>query len=187
MSIQYAILGLLSWQPYSGYDLKKVFAESSAFYWSGNNNQIYKTLVQLHEDDLVTQSVHYQESLPARKIYTITEKGRAALKQWLLSTPELPELRNTFLIRLACADMLTNTELEGLLERYEEEVRVHLLMQQEQARRDGSMPSRNPREAYLWEMVGRNIVSTYENELNWVRDVRGGLGQLSTHKKEEQA
>lgn len=184
MTIQYAILGMLSWQPYAGYDLKKVFTDSAIFYWSGNNNQIYRTLVQLHEEELVTQSVHYQESLPARKIYTITEKGRAALKQWLLSAPELPELRSTILIRLASADLLNDDELDGLLARYEEEARLQFLMQQEHARRDGAAPSRSAREAYLWEMVGKNVVSVYENELNWVREVRAGLAQL---RKEREA
>ena len=45
MSIEYAILGLLSWKPFSGYDLKKIIAESEVYYWSGNNNQIYNSLV----------------------------------------------------------------------------------------------------------------------------------------------
>lgn len=180
MTIEYAILGLLSWQPYSGYDLKKVMAESSVFYWSGNNNQIYKALLELHADGLVTQEVHYQASLPARKIYTITEKGRVVLREWLRSTPELPEVRSTILIRLACADLLSDEDLDRLLAAYEEEVRLRLLMQQEQARRDGTAPSRTRREEFLWEMVGRSMVSTFENELSWVREVRKGLARLSS-------
>ena len=50
MSIEHAILGLLSWRPMSGYDLKKIFEEASILYWSGNNNEIYRTLVKLHAD-----------------------------------------------------------------------------------------------------------------------------------------
>ena len=44
MTLEYAILGLLSWKPFSGYDLKKIFSDSPIYYWSGNNNQIYRTL-----------------------------------------------------------------------------------------------------------------------------------------------
>jgi hypothetical protein len=33
MSIKYAILGFLSWQPYTGYELKKLFAESDTLSW----------------------------------------------------------------------------------------------------------------------------------------------------------
>ena len=179
MTIQYAILGLLSWQPLSGYDLKKIFADSAILYWSGNNNQIYKALVQLHAEGLVTQEIQYQEFLPAKKTYTITEKGRAALKAWVLSTPELPEVHNTFLIQLSWADFLTEEELGALLRHYEEEVQVQLLMQQEKARRMEPSSARTPREAYLWEMTLKNIISVYENELAWVRQVREGLLHLS--------
>ncbi len=66
MTIDYAILGLLSWKPLSGYDLKKLFSDSSILYWSGNNNQIYKALIQLHQDGLVSQETQLQESLPAK-------------------------------------------------------------------------------------------------------------------------
>jgi len=179
MTIQFAILGLLSWQSLSGYDLKKIFADSAVLYWSGNNNQIYKALLQLHEQGLVTQEIQNQEYLPAKKTYTITEKGRTALKAWVRSTPELPEVHNAFLIQLSWADLLTEEELSATLKRYEEEVQVQLLMQKEKARRMGPSSARSPRETYLWEMTLKNIVSVYENELTWVRQVREGLLHLS--------
>ena len=47
MDVHTAILGWLSWKPASGYDLKRVFSDSEIFYWSGNNNQIYKALLQI--------------------------------------------------------------------------------------------------------------------------------------------
>jgi PadR family transcriptional regulator, regulatory protein AphA len=178
MTIQYAILGLLSWQPLSGYDLKKLFADSAILYWSGNNNQIYKALLQLHEEGLVTQDIQYQEFLPAKKTYTITAKGRAALKAWVLSMPELPEVHNAFLIQLSWADLLTEEELDALLRHYEEEVQVQLLMQKEKARRMQPSSARTPREAYLWEMTLKNVISVYENELAWVRQVQEGLFHL---------
>ena len=75
MSIRHAILGFLSWQSFSGYDLKKMFSDSTALYWSGNNNQIYTTLVQLREEGLVEQEVQYQASLPAKKKLQSDGKG----------------------------------------------------------------------------------------------------------------
>ena len=71
----FTILGLLSWKPSSGYDLKRIISDSDIFYWSGNNNQIYKSLLELQKEGLVTHQVQLQESLPAKKIYSITEKG----------------------------------------------------------------------------------------------------------------
>lgn len=183
MDIAYAILGLLSGQPLTGYDLKKIIAESDVFYWSGNNNQIYNSLVSLHKQELVTQQVQYQESLPAKKIYTITEQGRGALRKWLLSNPELPEVRSSFLIQLAFADALSAQELDALLGNYEAELAVQLRMRQAQADRPPAAPKQNRRERYLWEKITANLVNAYQNELDWVREVRQGLTAINDRKE----
>lgn len=179
MSIQYAILGLLSWHPFSGYDLKKMFSESSTFYWSGNNNQIYKTLLQLQEDGLASNEVLHQEDAPTKKIYSITEKGRKVLREWVKKRPDIPELKNTFLIQLAWADPLTSEELMCLLNSYQEEIAARLMVQREILKRDLNNPKRNPREVYLWQMIGANAVSSLENELNWITRVRNGLNAVT--------
>lgn len=175
MSIKHAILGFLSWKPLTGYELKKLFAESATLHWSGNNNQIYRTLLELHRGAMVTQEVQYQVDHPSRKIYTITDKGRTELRQWVLSSPELPEIRHSFLIQLAWADQLDDGEVDGLLAQYEDEVQVQLLMLRREAERKTSFPERTPRESYLWTMVMANWVARYEGELKWVRQVRQGL------------
>lgn len=175
MSIKHAILGLLSWQPFTGYDLKKVIADSETFYWSGNSNQIYKMLIQLHKEELVTSEVQHQDNAPSKKIYKITEKGKSELRQWILSIPEAPVLKNTFLIQLAWADQLDEKELNGLLEKYEEEIRFQVLMHQEKAKRAKNFPKRTHREEYLWESIHKNIILTYEKELNWVRKIKEEL------------
>jgi PadR family transcriptional regulator AphA len=176
MSIQYAILGLLSWRPAAGYDLKKLIADSSAFYWSGNNNQIYKSLLQLHAEGLVTSQVLHNDNTPTRKVYSITEAGLSALRKWILSAPQPPESRNTFLIQLAWADRLDDEELGGLIERYEHEVQMQLLMQREKARRGIPAPGRTPREVTLWNMIADNSVTNHESELKWIRRLRKELG-----------
>ncbi len=183
MSIKHAILGFLSWTPLTGYELKKLFAESVTLYWSGNNNQIYRTLVELHQEHLVTLEVQHQADRPSRKLYTITDKGQAELRQWVLSTPELPQLRNRFFVQLAWADQLDSAELDGLLATYEEELRVQLLMLRTQERRKTVSPDRTPREAYLWGMIMEDFVSFHEHELNWVRKLRQTLGEMENGKQ----
>ena len=177
MNIQFAILGLLSWQSLSGYDLKKMIAESDVFYWSGNNNQIYNNLIALHKAGLVTQEVLVQESLPAKKIYTITEAGRKQLQLQLLSEPELPEVRNHFLIQLAWADALQTDKLDELLGKYEAEIDLQLRMRRKQAHHQQSVPNRTARESYLWRMILENITKVYQHEGDWIRQVRQDLIQ----------
>lgn len=182
MDIRCAILGLLGEQPLSGYDLKKIIAESDLFYWSGNNNQIYHSLVALHEQGLVSQEVQQQESLPARKVYTLTEAGREELRRWLVSDPELPEFRDPFLIQLTWADELPAAALDELLARYADEVEVRLRMCQENlvrqqglARLEDRAGSRSPRQRLLRQRIAQHAADRWQRELDWVNRLRSDL------------
>jgi PadR family transcriptional regulator, regulatory protein AphA len=188
VSLEYAILGLLSWRSLSGYDLKKVFEESVALYWSGNNNEIYRTLVNLYKEELVTREIQLQENYPARKVYSITDKGLAELNKWVHSAVDLPQRKHSLLIQLAWADMLSPDELDDLLEKYEDEVMMQLLICRAQGKPKGSSSSRllretyldisqarTPREALLWRMITENWITFYENELSWVSKLRTAL------------
>lgn len=185
MSIEFAILGLLSWRSLTGYDMKKMFTGSTVLHWSGNNNQIYTTLVKLHKDGLVSREIEVQEDRPSRKIYSITAKGCAELKKWVLAEPKPPQLKNSFLIQLAWSDQLSPDELDALLEKYESEMQMQVSMLQVQAQQRDILTSgasrdayinpaqaRTPREAMLWKMIQENWISFYQNELNWVRTLR---------------
>jgi DNA-binding PadR family transcriptional regulator len=172
LDLRSAILGLLSWKPFSGYDLKRIISDSEVFYWSGNNNQIYKSLIALQNEGLVTHQVQVQESLPAKKIYTITADGLAELHRSLLADPEMPELRKGFLIQLAWAENLADEEVLTLLQRYEEEIAGQLRMRLVQAARPGGRPDRSRREKYLWERIAANIIAAYQAELDWVSQTR---------------
>lgn len=172
MSISHAVLGILSYKSLTGYDLKKIIQESPFMYWSGNNNQIYKSLVELLDEGLVTSEVHHQASSPSKKVYTITPEGLGELKEWVLSAPEPPELKNTFLIQLAWADLLQEDELNTLLSAYENQIKMQIILQKEKQRRGTFSPARSNREIYLWDMIHENIIQSYENELIWLEKLR---------------
>ena len=175
MDLRSAILGLLSWKPSSGYDLKRIISDSDIFYWSGNNNQIYKSLLELQKEGLVSYQVQLQESLPAKKIYSITAQGLSALHRSLLAEPQVPELHKSFLIQLAWAEILSDEEILSLLEKYAGEIENRLRMLQEQAARPGRSPQRSKREQYLWRRVADNLIAAYQTELDWVRQTRQEL------------
>lgn len=175
MSINCAILGILSYKPLTGYDLKKIIQDSPFMYWSANNNQIYKALVELLDEGFVTSEVFHQESSPSKKIYTITKEGLDELKRWVQSTPEVPEFKKTFLIQLAWSHQLNTDELDTLLSKYENEVRMQIMLQQEKKQRGVFSPGRTSREVHLWDMMYDNIISSYKNELVWIQKLRKEL------------
>ncbi|HEX9063117.1 MAG TPA: DUF4180 domain-containing protein [Clostridia bacterium] len=185
MSIKYAILGLLSWKPSTGYELKKIFEESSSMYWSGNNNQIYKALVQLLDEGFVTSETEHQEGLPSKKIYTITGEGLSELKDWVISSPEAPEFKKPFLVQLAWSDLLSDKELFELLKKYETEIKMQLILHQEKIKRGSVSPSRTQRERFLWSSIEENILSSYQNELEWIQSLQNRLFEYELNKEKK--
>jgi PadR family transcriptional regulator, regulatory protein AphA len=175
MSISYALLGFLSWRPHTGYDLKKLLSDSLSFYWTGNNAQIYRSLTDLHREELVTQEVQIQDKYPPRKVYTITDKGRHALRAWVTMPPELPQVRNTFLVQLAWTDQLEAGELDQLVRGYEHELEMQVLMRREMQKRGTVSPGRTEREAFVWRMLEENGITALEAELAWAGRLRAGL------------
>jgi PadR family transcriptional regulator AphA len=168
MDLRTTLLGLLSWKPASGYDLKRIISASEIFYWSGNNNQIYKSLLDLQQEGLVTHQVQLQESLPAKKIYSLTGQGLDALRHSLLADPQPPELHKSFLIQLAWAEYLSDEEILALLEKYAAEIKDRVQMLQQQATRTDGSPDRSKREQYLWRRIQDNLIAAYQTELDWV-------------------
>lgn len=183
MSIKYAILGILSCKSLTGYDLKKIIQDSPFMHWSGNNNQIYKSLVELLDEGYVTNEVQHQESSPSKKVYTITKEGLAELKEWVLISPEPPEFKKPFLVQLAWGDQLNTGELSALLSQYEYEIKMQILAQQEIRRRGSFSPARTPREELIWKMIHQNIISSYENELEWLKKLGTELGDYNGEAK----
>jgi DNA-binding PadR family transcriptional regulator len=97
---KYAILGMLSLEPMSGYDMKKRFDNSVAHFWNENYGHIYPVLKRLENEKLVTKKTETTEGKPTRNIYSITEKGKQDLSEWLLLPAERPTLRIELLLKL---------------------------------------------------------------------------------------
>lgn len=175
MSINYAILGILSYKSMTGYDLKKIIQDSAFMHWSGNNNQIYKSLTELLDKGLVTNVVKHEESSPTKKIYKITSEGLADLKEWVLSPAEPSEIKKPFLVKLAWSKELNSNELNMLLDEYESQVKMQLLMEKNKKQDIIFLPDRTALETVIWSFINDNTGRTYENELIWIQDLRKAI------------
>lgn len=97
---KYALLGLLSRESMSGYDIKKHFDTFLKFLWSESYGHIYPTLKRLLEKGLVTKHVDRQVGKPDRIVYTITRAGREELLAWYRQPVPPPRIRSELLLRL---------------------------------------------------------------------------------------
>ncbi|MGF1503593.1 MAG: PadR family transcriptional regulator [Anaerolineae bacterium] len=111
MSLDYAILGLLSIQPMTGYDLSKHFDSTVRHFWPATQSQIYRHLGKLDDKDWITPEVIPQANRPATKIYHLTETGERALHKWLATAHPLQESREPFLIQVLFANNLSYDEI----------------------------------------------------------------------------
>lgn len=89
MSLRHALLGLLTAQPMTGYDLAKVFDRSVEFVWHAPHSQIYPELRRMEADGLIAAESLFRGRRPKR-VYAITADGRRELEQWV-AEPSVPE------------------------------------------------------------------------------------------------
>lgn len=101
MSLPYGLLGLLTYQDSTGYDLTKVFADSLNNFWHAQSSQIYRELDRLEHKKWVESRSVPQDKRPNKRVYTITESGRAALDKWLSEgTVEFEHSHEPLLVRV---------------------------------------------------------------------------------------
>ena len=107
MSIKHAILGLLAEAPGHGYDLRAAFETQLAPQSRLNYGQVYTTLVRLQRDGLVANEVVSQTERPDKKVYTVTDRGRGELSEWLTQPSALElDLRNETYLKIMLARRL---------------------------------------------------------------------------------
>jgi PadR family transcriptional regulator, regulatory protein AphA len=119
MSLQHALLGLLNYSDMTGYDLKKMFDESISNFWYASVSQIYRELNMLEKNGFLSSVIKPQADRPDRRVYSITEKGKASFYDWMRNFPEKfsREKRDEFSLRIFFGSVLTE---EQLLQEFEQ-------------------------------------------------------------------
>jgi DNA-binding PadR family transcriptional regulator len=126
---KYAVLGLLAYAPLSGYDIRRIYAQSLGNFWSESYGHIYPILKRLDEEGFATREVERQTGRPDRNVYSITDLGRDELHRWLAQPLDPIRERVEMLLKLfhgwevGPAVMIehvrqTRAEHEALLQRY---------------------------------------------------------------------
>jgi PadR family transcriptional regulator, regulatory protein AphA len=181
MSLEYAVLGFLSYQPMSGYDLKKYFDQSVAHFWSATQSHIYKTLETLQKDALVDVEIIPQEGKPNRKEFRITEAGLSRLHGWLRTPLPLESAREPWLIQVFFAHNLTNDEIVQLFTARMDSIRA-VLDEYRTAAQSSIADNRRrigiERLGDLWQATLDHGIDHYESELIWLEKMLPRLKDL---------
>ncbi|MDQ0579192.1 DNA-binding PadR family transcriptional regulator [Streptomyces rishiriensis] len=117
MSLKYAVLAALLEGEASGYELSKVFDVSLANFWPATPQQLYRELERLAQDGLIEARVVQQERRPNKRMFTLTEAGRADLDAFAATPPRRPTvIRDELLIRIQAMDGVDPEATRALVE-----------------------------------------------------------------------
>lgn len=121
MSLKHALLGLLTHQPMTGYELKQFFDSTVHHFWNAELSQIYPTLKALEEQGHVAKHVEVQDNRPNRKVYELTDSGREEFLRWVREPMMPTDLRDAFMIKVFFGTEVPVEDMLVLLRRQMEE------------------------------------------------------------------
>jgi DNA-binding PadR family transcriptional regulator len=107
----------------SGYDLKKIFSLSFAFFSDLSYGSIYPALKKLEQAGLITMELEIQENAPNRKVYSITEEGKQSFLNSLKSPFGLERYKDALLMRMFFFEHLSKQERLDAAGNYLEQVK----------------------------------------------------------------
>ncbi|MCG8369870.1 MAG: PadR family transcriptional regulator [Proteobacteria bacterium] len=122
MDVKTVCLGMLTDGPASGYDLKKQFESTFSHFFSAGYGSIYPALSSLAESGLVSCEEIPQEGKPDRKVYAITDEGRARLLEALRDTRPCHKIRSEFLATICFAHLMPPEDIEAVVDHRLDEI-----------------------------------------------------------------
>ncbi|MGB2804181.1 MAG: PadR family transcriptional regulator [Candidatus Zixiibacteriota bacterium] len=125
---EFAVLGLLSLDQMSGYDMKAFISQSIGYFWQESYGQIYPALRKLLKQGFISRRVKAQRGRPDRHVYRLTQKGRKRLTEWLTSETEPEPVRVELLLKLFFGSVVDTSDqvrqLETLLRQQKERLKT---------------------------------------------------------------
>ncbi len=114
MSLPHILLGMLSEEPRTGYDLERAMREDLDSIWRAKFSQIYPALARMRRAGHVHLKVLGPRGGPRRNLYRVTAAGRRELRSWL-TAPFPRQGKDPLLARVAFLDALPPGQQRALL------------------------------------------------------------------------
>jgi DNA-binding PadR family transcriptional regulator len=166
-TLEYALLGLVTQSPQSGYDLRKTFETTAMGSFSGSPGAIYPALRRLEKRELIEGEVDATTALRPRMVFRPTDAGREALEAWLVRTISREDVErhvDELMLRFALHSVLGSSAptcrfLESFLRAVED-----YLDELKRQRRD--VPARTPLQSRMALAAG---IEQYRAFARWAR------------------
>ncbi len=104
MALKHAVLASLLGGEATGYELAKRMDISVANFWHALPTQIYAELRKLEKQGLVTAEEVVQERRPNKRVFAISDIGRAELEAFTRRPPRPLAIKDELLVQVQAAD-----------------------------------------------------------------------------------
>jgi len=170
MSLTHVILGWLSYEPMTGYDLNALIEISTQHFWSTSQSQIYRTLNKIEDEGWVSQEVILQENRPPRKVYEITSTGETELRRWVSTFHEPDSPHIPWLIQVFFAGQVDDDDIFSVLQ--EKRTNLQKRLGRIRAAREISArqfePDEDPRDIFYWMLTIDYGETNLQSQINWI-------------------
>jgi DNA-binding PadR family transcriptional regulator len=141
----YAILGLLEVKPWATYEMAKQLQRSLHFFWPRAESNLYAEPKRLVEAGLAEARGEWNGDR-RRTVYSITDEGRKAFREWLATPPAPQRVESEAYLRILFGNSGTKTDLIAALDRLEADAASQVdhfaTLGGEYARGEGPFPER---------------------------------------------
>lgn len=104
MTLRNAVMAALLEGESSGYDLAKGFNATVANFWTAPPQQLYKELDRMEADGLIAARLVQQERRPNKRMFSLTDAGRQALRDFTAQQPRPSAIRDELLVQVQSVD-----------------------------------------------------------------------------------
>lgn len=165
---QYALLGALSLEPMSGYEIKKMMENSTNYFWTESNGQIYPTLKKLAKAKLVTIEMQ-MIGAKQKKVYSLTKSGKQRLQQWLKQDYQDYPARDELLLKLFYGQNVAPEVSIHHIQNHLKKCQKMLGIYQEIEQQLTTLVEQNKQPVYFLVTVKAGVRST-KNEIAWCEE-----------------
>jgi len=168
---EYAILGLLDGQPMYGYEMFQQFQGGTLRQIVHlEMSQMYAFLKKLERLEYIEAELEPQGIRPPRRIFHLTDPGRATFHEWLTTPVERPrEIRIFFLLKLYFVRQIIPDQTVHLIDR--EIIACRKFLDHLESQR---LPDANTNDtAFLDHVVLRSRIHQTRALLDWLCELQG--------------
>ena len=178
--LDFVILGLLSHESLTGYEIKKRMDGTLSFFWGASFGSIYPILNKLAKENKVTRQ-ECKESGREKLVYTITEEGREELRKWLNVPVTRDELRFGTLLKLFFGNEVGPEVTIGHLMEFEKKTKEGMPFLKQSVEVLDKIKDQD--ETHLYYMLTAKFgVMVYETYLKWCEEAKQVLEERENKK-----